>query len=74
MQRFRKKLEKCRKSLQAHVSRGSTPASLRSMMLIDRYQGLRSEIIGNESALNEWAAYCRDHGMDFRHTAGDFFS
>lgn len=73
MQTFRQKLEKCRRSLEAHVARGYTPAAYRSMLLIDRYQGLRLQIVDNEANFDEWVAYCKEHGLDFRHKAGDFF-
>ena len=71
---FRQKLEKCRKSLMAHVDRSNTPKGRRSVELIDHYQGLRSQIVGDDTTSKEWAAYCQGHGFDFRHDAGDFFA
>jgi hypothetical protein len=74
MQTLRQGLEKCRTSLEAHVSRGATPAAQRSMLLIDRYNGLRNQRMDNQAALVEWASYCQAHGLDHRHDAGDFFA
>jgi hypothetical protein len=74
VQTFRQKLEKCRKSLEAHVARGGTPKALRGMHLIDRYNGLRNQRSDDESVFAEWAVYCKDHGFSHRHDAGDFFA
>jgi hypothetical protein len=74
MQTLRQKLEKCRKTLEAHVSRGATPAAQRSMDLIDRYNGLRNQKMDSQASFDEWVLYCQANGFDYRHDAGDFFA
>lgn len=71
---YLQKLEKCLKSINAHVARGNTPAGMRSMNLIDRYDGLRLKGMDDELVLSEWHSYCKDHGFATSHRATDLFA
>ncbi|WP_216361008.1 hypothetical protein [Comamonas thiooxydans] len=71
---YRQKLEKCLKSITAHAARGNTPAGLRSMILIDRYDDLRMQTFDNEPVLTEWRLYCKAHGFATSHQGIDHFA
>lgn len=64
------KLEKCYKSIQAHISRGGTARSIRGENLAIRYDALRDDAIAQDA----WADYCRAHELEFGHTAFDCFA
>jgi hypothetical protein len=64
------KLEKARKSLSNHVSRGGRNTCHRGYYLVDTYMDLRK--LANHE--NVWAAYCEMYGLSVDHDAYDFFA
>lgn len=64
---------KARKSIYAHIYRGGTHTSQRGMELVDRYDDLREQLIGDRGYSPAWLAYCDSIGADCAHRGFDFF-
>jgi hypothetical protein len=73
------KLEKTRRSIQAHRERGQGlgergAINMRGCDLKDRYDDLRSELTKTQEGYTAWKAYCDAHGSSYRHDGGDMFA
>ncbi len=65
------KLEKCARSIKAHVERGGGLNCNRGFELVDRYNALRAEL--RESDWKEWVRYCADNDHHYSHDGYDLF-
>ena len=70
MMTVRQKLDKCKNSLEAHVSRGGGRIGLHGTKLELRYDDLRMEALKG----GEWRDYCAAHAFAFSHRGLDFFA
>jgi hypothetical protein len=64
---------KARKSVYAHIARGGTHLSQRGMDLVDRYDDLREQLVGDRGYSAAWIAYCDSIGACRTHRGFDLF-